>query len=125
MSVYAMELAVKALEKYHYYIIDKGVADRALLDEGFAAFHALKMAIGSQVTKNHAWTKVEKDDSDYVLIGTLNLAGMEDYEYLESETDPLDHVIDALQEQYINDREAKRVPLLVFVGDLKKEAEQP
>ena len=120
MSIYAMELALKALEKYHYHVIDKGAADRDLLDEGFKAFQTLKMALGSRVTRSHAWTEGEKDASDYVLVGTLKLAGIEGYEYLQSEIDPLDHVIDALQEQYITGPEVARVSLLAYIKPLKK-----
>ena len=119
MDKRAMELAVKALEKYHYYIIENGVADRELLDEGFTAFQALKIAMASQVIALHAWEKSQKDDADYVVVGTLSLGGIEDEEYIESEIDPLDHVIDALQAKYIDGREHKRVTLLAYVGGLE------
>jgi hypothetical protein len=120
MSKYAMELAAKVLEKYHYYIIKKGVTDRELLDEGFTAFQALKSAIATDVVLNHSWTMNEKKPSDYVCIGHLDMPGIEDFEYMQCEIEPFNNVIESLQEKFINGTEGKKVPIVAYVGALNK-----
>jgi hypothetical protein len=64
------------------------------------------------------WTNGEKDLSNYILVGSLALAGIEDGEYGQSEIDPLDNTIDALQERLVTGSEHKRVPLLAYIGAL-------
>lgn len=116
----AMELATKVLEKYHYYIIDKGVSNRELLDEGFTAFQALKSAMATELVLNHSWTKTKKDNQDYVCIGHIELPGIENMEYLTPEIEPFNNVIEALQEKFIDSQEGKKVPLVAYIGALNK-----
>jgi hypothetical protein len=63
------------------------------------------------------WTNGEKDLSNYILVGHLTLAAIEDGEYGTSEIDPLDSTIDALQEHLITG-DSKKVPLLAYIGGL-------
>jgi len=65
------------------------------------------------------WTTDKKDLSDYILVGSLTLAGIEDGEYGASEIDPLDNTIDALQERLVTGSDHKKVPLLAYIGALK------
>ena len=65
------------------------------------------------------WTTDKKDLSDYILVGSLTLAGIEDGEYGTSEIDPLDSTIDALQERLVTGSDHKKVPLLAYIGELK------
>lgn len=67
------------------------------------------------------WTRKGKLP-DHVIIGSLELAGIEDGEYGTSEIDRVERVIDALQEKYVTGRESVRIPLLAFVGDLENQA---
>jgi len=64
------------------------------------------------------WTNGEKDLSNYILVGQLTLAGIENGEYGTSEIKPLDNTIDALQERLITGSEHKWVPLLAYIGGL-------
>ena len=115
-----MELAAKVLEKYHYYIIQKGVSNRELLDEGFTAFQALKSAMATELVLNHSWTTPEKNNIDYVCVGHIELPGIEDMEYPTPEIEPFNNVIEALQEKFIEGRDGKKVPIVAYVGALNK-----
>jgi hypothetical protein len=66
----------------------------------------------------HQWTANEKDLSDYICVGSLTLAGIEDGEYGESEIDSLQNTIEALQERLVTGYEHKKVPLLAYIGGL-------
>lgn len=114
----AIELAMETLKKYHYYVIDKGITDNELLNKSFTAFHALKSALAEEVVLNHSWTKTEKDNIDYVLIGHINLPGIEDMEYPTPEVDLFDNVLEAVQEKFITGSNNKKAPLVVYVGGL-------
>ena len=63
------------------------------------------------------WTASKKNLSDYICVGSLTLAGIEDGEYGQSEADLLDNTIDALQEKLITGPH-KKVPLLAYIGGL-------
>ena len=65
------------------------------------------------------WAAAKKDLSDYICVGSLTLAGIEDGEYGQSDIDPLDKTIAALQERLVNGSEHKKVPLLAYIGALK------
>jgi len=60
-----------------------------------------------------------KASSDYVAVGTLELAEIYDGKYLESKLHPIINVIEALQRKYITGVVDKDLPLLVYVGHLK------
>jgi hypothetical protein len=62
------------------------------------------------------WANEEKNLSNYILVGSLTLAGIEDGEYGQSEIDQLDNIIDALQERLVTGSEHKKVPLLAYIG---------
>ena len=64
------------------------------------------------------WTNGEKDLSNYILVGSLTLAGIEDNEYGQSEIDSLENTIEALQERLVTGSEHKKVPLLAYIGEL-------
>ena len=64
------------------------------------------------------WTNEEKDLSNYILVGSLTLAGIEDNEYGQSEIDSLENTIEALQERLVTGSEHKKVPLLAYIGGL-------
>lgn len=64
------------------------------------------------------WTNRDKDLSNYILVGQLTLAGIENGKYGTSEIKPLDNTIDALQERLITGAEHKWVPLLAYIGGL-------
>ena len=64
------------------------------------------------------WTAAKKDLSDYIHVGSLLLAGIEDGEYGTSEIDPFDNTIEALQEKLVTGSDHKKVPLLAYIGEL-------
>ncbi len=64
------------------------------------------------------WTAAKKDLSDYIHVGSLSLAGIEDGEYGTPEIDPFDNTIEALQEKLVTGSDHKKVPLLAYIGAL-------
>jgi hypothetical protein len=64
------------------------------------------------------WTAGERDLSDYILVGHLALAGIEDGEYGQSEIHSLENTIEALQEHLVTGSEHKKVPLLAYIRGL-------
>jgi hypothetical protein len=64
------------------------------------------------------WTAAKKDLSNYICVGSLTLAGIEDGEYGQSEIDSLENTIEALQERLVTGYEHKKVPLLAYIGGL-------
>jgi hypothetical protein len=64
------------------------------------------------------WTAAKKDLSDYICVGSLTLAGIEDGEYGQSEIDSLENTIEALQEKLVTGADHKKVPLLAYIGAL-------
>ena len=71
------------------------------------------------------WTADKKDLSDYVLVGSLSLAGIEDGEYGQSEIDSFENAIEALQEKLVTGADHKKVPLLAYIGALNSTSPQP
>jgi len=67
------------------------------------------------------WTAAKKDLSDYICIGELTLAGIEDnlegLEFGESEIERFEAVIESLQENLVTGRECKKVPLIAYIGE--------
>jgi len=67
------------------------------------------------------WTAAKKDLSDYICIGELTLAGIEDNlegaEFGESEIERFEAVIESLQENLVTGRECKKVPLIAYIGE--------
>jgi hypothetical protein len=61
------------------------------------------------------WTAAKKDLSDYICVGSLTLAGIENGEYGQSEIDSFENTIEALQEKLITG-DSKKVPLLAYIG---------
>jgi len=136
-QIEALKLALEALKKCHYYMIDAGLPNQSLLNEAFTAYkavealkeHAMRetQRLGQEIEQAPVadalhfahWTTDKKDLSDYILVGSLTLAGIEDGEYGTSEIDPLDNTIDALQERLVTGSDHKKVPLLAYIGALK------
>ena len=75
------------------------------------------------------WDAAKKDLSEYIHVGSLTLAGIEDNldgtEFGESEIERFEAVIEALQEKLINGRECKKVPLIAYIGGHNRHATQP
>ena len=84
------------------------------------AMIARAVAAAKQANTLHfaQWTNGEKDLSNYILVGSLTLAGIEDNEYGQSEIDSLENTIEALQERLVTGSEHKKVPLLAYIGGL-------
>lgn len=64
------------------------------------------------------WTAAKKDLPDYIYVGSLTLAGIEDGEYGQSEIDSFENTIEALQANLVTGSEHKKVPLLAYIGGL-------
>jgi len=54
-QIKAMKLALEALKKCHYYMIDAGLPNQSLLNEGFTAYKALE-----EVLAEHAMREVQR-----------------------------------------------------------------
>ena len=133
MSIEAMKQAIEALKECHYYMIDAGLPNQSLLNEAFTASNALRQAIKKAEQQEqiplrfNEWAFGENCLSDYVCVGKLTLAGIEDNlegpEFGESEIDSLEEVIKALQSTFITGRDCKKVPLIAYIGALKTKEE--
>mgnify|MGYP000090659981 CR=1 FL=1 len=127
MSKEAMKLALEALETSMY-----------PQQKQLQAITAIKEALmsvpdGAQPEQEPVgdalyfaqWTADKKDLSDYVLVGSLSLAGIEDGEYGQSEIDSFENAIEALQEKLVTGADHKKVPLLAYIGALNSTSPQP
>jgi len=92
------------------------IDEQRALDALMLNFH--KPAQEPDDLRLHQWTANEKDLSDYICVGSLTLAGIDDGEYGQSEIDSLENTIEALQERLVTGSEHKKVPLLAYIGGL-------
>jgi hypothetical protein len=135
-QIEALKLALEALEGFYEYGYDRQECFEHItaLEEALAE-HAMQevQRLGQEIEQEPVadalhfahWTTDKKDLSDYFLVGSLTLAGIEDGEYGTSEIDPLDNTIDALQERLVTGSDHKKVPLLAYIGALKPTPPQP
>ena len=74
----ALKLALSCLQKNHYYMIDAGLPNQSMLNEGFAAITAIKQALAAPVQEPVAWYDREMDSAytEYE-IGTGDTDGLE------------------------------------------------
>ena len=133
MSKEAMKLALEALEPLVRRAAPWGEMDWL---NGCKAITAIKKALAQpeQEPVGDAlyfaqWTADKKDLSNYVLVGSLSLAGIEDNldgtEFGESEIERFEAVIESLQEKLINGRECKKVPLIAYIGGHNRHTTPP
>jgi len=71
------------------------------------------------------WAAAKKDLSDYICVGSLTLAGIEDGEYGQSEINSFENTIEALQERLVTGSEHKKVPLVAYIGALNSTPPAP